>query len=327
MNVWNTIGVAIRGRGHRERDIPCQDAIYSLHGEDCSVIALADGAGSASHSHYGAQAVVEMMAHYVNRTFDSLYESEDVESVQSAIATELQYLLKELEETYQLEAKAFASTLLLVAVKEERAIILHLGDGEIGALQDGKSVLISSGWNGEYSNATVFTTSRHATDYMKLIKSKNASKFEGFFLLSDGSAESLYSKQSKRFSPLFSQLSWQLTHYDQEALQQQLEYDFERTVIQRTKDDCAFIMMSRTQHKVLDSEELEHLYSHLPKVKGTSFRKMDAVYRQLKEHPMTVTQLRKATHQKRRIIDRVLRILKEQQLVVFMDGKYSVLRG
>lgn len=326
MNMWNTIGVAIRGRGHRERGIPCQDAIYSLNEEGCSIIALADGAGSASHSHYGAQAVVEMMAHYVNRKFDSLYKSEEVESVQSAIATELQYLLKELEETYQVDAKAFASTLLLVAVKGERALILHLGDGEIGAIQNGESVLISSGWNGEYSNATVFTTSHYATDYMKLIKSKNASKFEGFFLLSDGSAESLYSKQSQHFSPLFSQLSWRLTYYNQEALQKQLEHDFEQTVIQRTKDDCSFIMMSQTDYKVLNSNELRHLYSHLPKVKGNSFRKMDAVYQLLKERPMTKTQLRKTTHQKKRIINRVLRILNEQQLIVCNNGKYTIIR-
>lgn len=320
--MWNIVGLEIQGRGHRERQIPCQDSIYSIQNDNLAIIALSDGAGSASHSHYGARAAVETMSHYVEREFDKLYSLEEVEVVQELIATELKYMLQELEDTHDQDIKTFASTLLLVAVKEERALILHLGDGEIGALQNNQSIPISSGWNGEYSNATVFTTSQHATKYMKLIKSKDASKFEGFFLMSDGSAESLYSKKNKQFSPIFQQLSSQLNYYNHERLQQQLAQDFEHTVIQRTKDDCSFIMMSRVSHKVLNSTELERLYYHLPAEKGNSFRKMELLYAQLKEGPMTLPQLVKATHQKKKVVRQVLRIFRHQNLVVYEDGKY-----
>lgn len=321
--MWNTIGLAIQGRGHREKDIPCQDAIFTIKKDNISIIALADGAGSATHSHYGAQATVEMISYYIEREFDNIYESEDVQSIQNAIEVELNYMLKELEDLYQQKPKAFSSTCLVVAVKGERTIILHLGDGEIGALKNNNEIInISSGLSGEYINSTVFTTTCNASQYIRLIKSRQSSKFQAFFLLSDGSAESLYAKKTQTFSPIFRQLAWQLQYYDNNSLQKQLEKDFEHTVVTRTKDDCSFVMMAKPQSKKLTNVELNHLYYHLPKVKGMSFRKVNILYLLLQDDELTFSQIEKKTHQKSKILRSILKIMEQHQLVVIENNKY-----
>ena len=54
---WALLGQSVTGTSHRSREIPCQDA-YRLRrfgpAEERLVVAVADGAGSASHSDLGA---------------------------------------------------------------------------------------------------------------------------------------------------------------------------------------------------------------------------------------------------------------------------------
>ena len=59
--MWNVIQCAAQGRSHIKSDIPCQDKTYSAFDNDTQVIALADGAGSAKLSHYGAETVTKFI--------------------------------------------------------------------------------------------------------------------------------------------------------------------------------------------------------------------------------------------------------------------------
>ena len=52
--MWNSVQCAVQGRGHFKTDMPCQDKTNYLCKNETSVIALADGAGSATMSHFGA---------------------------------------------------------------------------------------------------------------------------------------------------------------------------------------------------------------------------------------------------------------------------------
>src|SRR5690349_8763713 len=55
--VWTVLGESVTGTSHRVRNVPCQDAFrlrtFGATGE-WLVMAVADGAGSASHSETGA---------------------------------------------------------------------------------------------------------------------------------------------------------------------------------------------------------------------------------------------------------------------------------
>ena len=51
---WHVAGAAVQGLRHEEKHIPCQDKIFSLSDNGVTAIALADGAGAAEMSHFGA---------------------------------------------------------------------------------------------------------------------------------------------------------------------------------------------------------------------------------------------------------------------------------
>ena len=64
--MWNSVECAVQGRGHIKSDIPCQDKTFHVHENGVDVIALADGAGSARLSHYGAEFVTKQICDGTN---------------------------------------------------------------------------------------------------------------------------------------------------------------------------------------------------------------------------------------------------------------------
>ena len=52
-----------------------------------------------------------------------------------------------------------ASTLLFVAIKDNKFIMAHIGDGIIGYLKQDELKIATHPMNGEFINTTVFTTS------------------------------------------------------------------------------------------------------------------------------------------------------------------------
>lgn len=92
-----------------------------------------------------------------------------------------------------------ASTLLLVAIKDDKFIIAHIGDGVIGYLKNNEMKIASQPENGEFVNTTVFTTSKDAIMTMKLIKGFLGT-IQGFVLMSDGPEARLYSKQENKLA-------------------------------------------------------------------------------------------------------------------------------
>ena len=93
--------------------------------------------------------------------------------------------------------KDLASTLLFVAVKDDKFILGHLGDGVIGYLKNNCLKTASLPNNGEFSNETYFSTSKDASSHMKLAKG-SVRDIDGFVLMSDGTADSFYNKKEKK---------------------------------------------------------------------------------------------------------------------------------
>ncbi len=88
-----------------------------------------------------------------------------------------------------------ASTLLVVAIKGDAFLLLHLGDGICGMLKDRTLVVASHPDNGEFGNETTFTTSKDAPLSARVFKGKLSDKnFTGFVLMSDGAGESFLSQ-------------------------------------------------------------------------------------------------------------------------------------
>ena len=60
--MWKKVHCAVQGRGHTKNQVPCQDKTFCYQENGVLVAALADGAGSAKLSHYGAACVTEYIA-------------------------------------------------------------------------------------------------------------------------------------------------------------------------------------------------------------------------------------------------------------------------
>lgn len=133
--MWNVIQCAAQGRSHIKSDIPCQDKTYSAFDNDTQVIALADGAGSAKLSHYGAETVTKFICSELTEKFDTYFSDNDGASVKQQL---IEGMLKSLSKTanqLECEIKELASTLLFVAIKNNQFIIAHIGDGVVGYLK------------------------------------------------------------------------------------------------------------------------------------------------------------------------------------------------
>lgn len=243
--MWNAIQCAVQGRSHIKSGIPCQDKTYSVVDDNIQVIALADGAGSAKFSHYGAEAVTKFICLELVEKFDTYFATENGVAVKQEI---LECVLKNLSTTakkLECEIKELASTLLLVAIKDDKFIIAHIGDGVIGYLKNNEMKIASQPENGEFVNTTVFTTSKDAIMTMKLIKGFLGT-IQGFVLMSDGPEARLYSKQENKLADVLKKIMHMSTIISIDKIQEQVRQSFESTIIKETTDDCSMAMLVKT---------------------------------------------------------------------------------
>lgn len=243
--MWNVIQCAIQGRGHIKSNTPCQDKTYSIITDSIQVIALADGAGSARLSHYGAETVTKFICSELNEKFYAYFADNDGVAVKQQLIEGLLKILNETAKQLNCEMKELASTLLFVAVKNEQFIIAHIGDGVIGYLKNNELKIASQPENGEFVNTTVFTTSKDAIMTMKLIKG-SLGEIQGFVLMSDGTETSLYSKKERKLADVLKKIMQMSTIVSVDKVQEQLKQSFENVIINATTDDCSIAMLVKT---------------------------------------------------------------------------------
>ena len=93
------------------------------------------------------------------------------------------------------ELSSLACTLLFAAVKGSTCLVGHIGDGVICCRGDEKLKAVSLPSNGEFANSTTFVTLPDALSDFRLYRDKT-DKIDGFCLMSDGAAESLYDRKT-----------------------------------------------------------------------------------------------------------------------------------
>lgn len=240
---WKLIQCAVEGRRHTAMHIPCQDKVKIVSADNLWIGALSDGAGSASHSHYGAQCVVDTVCELISSSFDKLFDMQDAAKAKALIVTEIVSALNDIALTLEVEIKELAATLLFVAVKGNHMLIGHIGDGVICYQKDGVLKVASKPTNGEFANSTVFVTSTAAQNTMRLIKGE-LSSISGFCLMSDGSAASLYNRTRNTPMPVLSKLLRLRSVMATRPLQKLLDDSFKESVVMGTQDDCSIVLMA-----------------------------------------------------------------------------------
>ena len=151
---WSVLGESVTGTGHRANAVPCQDAFrFRPFGPESRwlAVAVADGAGSATHAEVGATMTCdELVRRVALGTPETLLTPDGLTElfcgVRDAVLAEAERL--------GVPGRELACTALLAVVGPTAAAFAQVGDGAIVA---GDRVVF---WPepAEYANATDFLT-------------------------------------------------------------------------------------------------------------------------------------------------------------------------
>lgn len=242
--MWITQSAAQVGRGHQMAGVPCQDKTMTMCRNGVTAIALADGAGSARFSHEGAACAVEAVCEVLCRKFEELSATASPLDMRLCVLGAVSERMTRRAEELGVPISELACTLLAVAVRENRYLIFHVGDGVIGYRKDGKLMVASGPENGEFSNTTVFVTSKNALLKSKVMRGEQAA-LEGFVLMSDGCEAALYHKENRRLAPFLNRLLQRAELLEREVSEEMLHAVLAGVISHRTIDDCSLAVMVR----------------------------------------------------------------------------------
>ena len=325
--MWNMIQCAVQGRGHIKNKTPCQDKTYTLCQNETYAVALADGAGSAAKSQYGAEYVSKSMCEILTTNFDMYYEQEDGVAVKRKLIKDLVDGLDEIAQKHLCNRKDLASTLLVAAVKNGKYILVHIGDGVIGYLKNNELKIASKPENGEFVNTTVFVTSSDVLYTMKVLKGQ-LGEIQGFALMSDGTETSFYNKKDNSLAPALNKLMLLSKLWDNTCLEQEIRRSFEDIIKMNTTDDCSLALLVeedsyfRGYKNMSVDEKVAILGCDKGKISKIQLYCFDKILEVLM-HPSTLYQLKKKIWWvRKKTISRYIEVLLERNLIVFDEELY-----
>ena len=326
--MWKMVQCAVQGRSHIKTNIPCQDKTFTLVKNGVNVIALADGAGSANLSHFGAERITHFICDDFSENFDSYFATEDGASVKKELVSKIVVELYDLSKELNCGLKELASTLLFVAVKENQFILSHIGDGVIGYLKDDGLKIASQPENGEFTNTTVFTTSKDVLATMKLIKG-NIGDIQGFVLMSDGTEVSLYNKREKKLADVLKRIMSLCLVILPEKIEEQLLSSFESVIKQATTDDCSIVLMVNDKdsfpgYKNLNDIEKNKLLDFHISVSKKHLRRYDEILKGL-ECEQTLKDISKTIHLKPKFTKKHFDKLLQLNLIEKKGARYHTI--
>ncbi|MBO5934617.1 MAG: protein phosphatase 2C domain-containing protein [Clostridia bacterium] len=186
--MWKINKSFLQGQLHNAQRRRCEDYATSYQTADITAIAVADGAGSLSDSADGAMTAAKTASRYIADNFEKIYSSQNPEKEKFFIIEAIKY---EIEKSYGREDfENFGSTLLCVAVKDNRYIAVHLGDGVIGSANADKTAktVFSAPMNGLTKNQTYLTGMKNVFRYLRVYTGLTDDISE-FVIFTDGIAD------------------------------------------------------------------------------------------------------------------------------------------
>jgi len=170
--MWAAVFASVIGTSHESMDLPCQDAANLLRitvgSEQVLLAAIADGAGSASHSQIGSSEAVQYLLKLVahdNLKFEEITRTQVLEWYSAVLKH-----LKSVAARESISLHELACTLLLGVVWREGAVFGQIGDGAWVLEKDGGLVAATWPETGEYANVTVFLTTQEALEHLQFQK-------------------------------------------------------------------------------------------------------------------------------------------------------------
>jgi hypothetical protein len=186
---WRAVGASVVGTSHVKTNQPCQDRLrWELIGTERLIVALADGAGSATYAEVGAELAVNTATAVLRKALEddrrSRSDDEWKSLLRDGLASARTAVVAEAEKR-QVRPRELATTLLLAVCETEFVAGAQIGDGGfvIGDATGGLSAVTRPGQS-EYINETVFLTADDALEKPQLEVRRGA--FTQVALFSDG---------------------------------------------------------------------------------------------------------------------------------------------
>jgi len=244
-HMWKSIEYATAGKSHIKAGLPCQDKVRTFRNGEVTVITLADGAGSAKLSHYGAEAVLEKVSRDLGECFEEFFREKDGAVIRRRLLSDVNEALERVQKGLHCKINDLSSTLLAVAVSGNRYFIVHIGDGVIGYLKDGEVKVATRPDNGDFANETFFTTSPAVSSHIRLCKGTDE-KIEGFVLMSDGTENALYNKRTGQLSNGIKRIMKMTAICPRGILMNLLDATMMESIMEHTHDDCSISILANT---------------------------------------------------------------------------------
>lgn len=245
----------MRGTSHVHSDTPCQDssiAEFLQHREkDVLVLAVSDGAGSASHSQIGSQLACQEFLVQVQHFFDG--EGIEITIEHAKEWTKLLAARISLQaQALELPTRDFACTFLGAILFEDKAIFIQVGDGAIVKACNGTYEAVFWPQAGEYVNTTSFVTDAIARE--KLNFTVDESEIDEVALFSDGLQMLALNYENKTahipfFKGVFPPLRAQEPGEAMGLKEKIISYLSSEAINSRTDDDKSLVLATRFKAK------------------------------------------------------------------------------
>lgn len=169
---WRVVGAAVQGTSHARLGLPCQDAQdYRRMPGGGLLVAVADGAGSARLSQFGAQSAVQAGLEALETVLGltaPARESTWRKTIWYAFAS-ARSAVSRLAKAEGNRLREYATTLTIAVVSGGWLVTGQVGDGAVVALEAGGRLFSATyPQKGEYANETHFLTQRDAHRHLSV---------------------------------------------------------------------------------------------------------------------------------------------------------------
>ena len=166
---WVIVGASVKGNGHIQSNMPCQDNhMFESLNNGWGIAIVSDGAGSAAHSELGSKIVVSRGIFH----FKNLIEKErwiakqslptDIEWFQKsyAVLKDIRNDVMMVAQKNNIDVKSLSATCLVVIYSPFGLLTVHIGDGRMGYKSNsGEWKSMMTPHKGEEANQTIFLVS------------------------------------------------------------------------------------------------------------------------------------------------------------------------
>lgn len=229
-----------QGVSHRISDTPCQDSVLVKQEDSYLFLGLADGAGSAKYSDIGSKLILRFLSMQMQISFE--YYKRNAAASNKELLEKIHLALISIADVKKIKVKDLSSTLLFIAVYYGEYMVVHIGDGVVGILdEDDNLSVLSEPENGEFSHYTYFTTSLDSNRVR--VYRGDVDKLNGLILMSDGVEESLYNYKTKTLAPITTNIIKWLDNGTEEEVSSALDENLKNVFAIKSSDDLSIAIL------------------------------------------------------------------------------------